>query len=69
VGGIFRVACFGGCVERVVHKEMLYTCYLFRMLCWYIDGQLGALKFGVGECSEVARFIGFACPISLEVSA
>jgi len=29
----------------------------------------GALKFGLGECYGVARFIGFACQISLEVSS
>jgi len=52
-----------------MHKEKIYTCCVFRVLRWCVSRQLGALKSGVGECSEVARFNGLACPVSLEVSA
>ena len=69
MGGVFRVARLGGFVERVIHKVMVYTFCLFRVLCRYVGGQMEALKSGVGECSEVARFNGLACPVSLEVSA
>ena len=68
-GGIFRVACLGGCVERVMDKEIVYTCCLFKMVCCSVGEQLGALKSGVGDCFDVAGFIGFACLVSLEISA
>ena len=56
-------------MERVIHKEIVYTHRLFMVLCWYVSGQMGALKSGVREYSEEARFIGFACQISLEILA
>ena len=68
MGGIFSVACLGGCIEGVVHTEMVSTCCFFRVLRWCVGGQLWALKSGVGECPEVAKFVGFVCQISLEVS-
>ena len=69
MGDVFGVACLSGCVEGVMHKEVIYTCCLFGVLCRRVGGQLGALKSRVGESSEVARFVGFASPVSLEVSA
>ena len=69
MGDVFSVACLGGCVEGVMHKEVVYTCCLFGVLCRCVGGQLGALKSGVEECSEVALSVGFASPVSLEISA
>jgi len=50
-----------------MYENVVDVCCLLGILCWYVGRQSWSLKSGIEKNSEVARVVGRASPISLEI--